>query len=122
MCLYIQNQNFQTHTEHMMNELWHGAETASNLISEIVPAMEQQSGQLQSMHGQLHSLQQSQSMISRDTQQSLEKLQALNGQATLLEAGMQESLANEVDICTDVAIQLAMCMFTAGSEVTSKTC
>ncbi|KAK9798132.1 hypothetical protein WJX73_004839 [Symbiochloris irregularis] len=47
MCLFIQNQNFQAHTEHMMNALYDGAREANAALAMINPALEKHHSQLQ---------------------------------------------------------------------------
>ena len=96
MCLFIQNQNFQAHTEHMMNTLYDGARMVQALLESIAPAMEQQSSQIKGINQQLVNVSQTQVLLSSEMQQSAENLHQLSRQAQLLEAGIQTSLANEV--------------------------
>ena len=96
MCLFIQNQNFQAHTEHMMNALYDGARMAQAMLASIGPAMEKQSSQIKGINQQLVNVSQTQVLLSSEMQQSAENLHQLSRQAQLLEAGIQASLTIEV--------------------------
>ena len=95
MCLFIQNQNFERHTEAMMQQLYSGASMANALLADIKPAMQVHAEQLQGMDRQLVELHHAQADLSTAIQHGTAQLHLLQSQAHILEAGMQQSLQNE---------------------------
>ena len=98
MCLFIQNQDFQKHTETVLNLLSHGARQAADQLRAMNSSMGGQLVAMRRMSGSLAELEQGQQEVSEGVQRGLASMQQLQSQALSVDDKLAHALQNEVGL------------------------
>lgn len=99
MCLFLQNQDFQKHTETVLNLLSTGARQAAEHITSLNSDMSRQLRALGDMDRSLEGLQQGQHRVAVQVDRQVEGLQQLQSQALSLDEKLAVVVRLEVRTC-----------------------
>lgn len=96
MCLFLQNQNFQQHTEHLINSLYGTAQYASDQLHGINSSLTLQASHLHSMQSVLGVVSEDQQRLAEAAAANLAGVQKLQTQTADMDLKVQTALENEV--------------------------
>ncbi len=103
MCLFIQNQDFQKHTEAVLNILSLGARHAAEQLTSLNSSIGSNVKAVGRMMSSLADLGQGQERVAHGVEQGLTTVRQLQSQATNLEDKLTLALRNEVHSCLCMA-------------------
>ena len=96
MCLFLQAQNFQRHTEHTINMLYSSSQHASEQLQEVEARLKQSTATMHGMDAVLTGVATAQKQQLAVAEASLQDLAALLGESQAVREDLQHALQNEV--------------------------
>ena len=96
MCLFVRNQDFQRHTEHLINSLHTSTSQAAQTLDSVSATLDQQQARTDAMAGRMETLSADQAQLGSGIQQGLSQLAALQNASQQLDSGLAATLQRTV--------------------------
>ena len=100
MCLFLQSQDFQRHTEFIINSLYTSSQHAAEQLDAVDSHLAQSLSAMGIMAGKLSSVQTAQKQQLQLSQQNLKGVQQLHLDSQQVRNQLAHALQNEVHICS----------------------
>lgn len=96
ICIFLENDNFQKQTEHLVSQLYKSTEDVFGKMVDIKEKMEDQESQMKGLSSQVVELTKMQQLVEEGVTKGIQEVVALQQSAANLEQQMNASLRFEV--------------------------
>ena len=96
MCLFLQSQDFQRHTEFMINSLYSSSQHAADQLNAVDTHLTQSLSTMDSMAGKLTNVESAQEQQLHLSHENLKGVQQLHVDSQQVHAQLAQTLQNEV--------------------------
>lgn len=96
MCLFLQSQDFQRHTEFMINTLYSSSQHATEQLSAVDTHLSQSLRTMDNMEGKLSNVETAQEQQLQLSHENLKGVQQLHVHSQQVHAQLEHALRNEV--------------------------